>query len=49
MKKMKSNWSAGLLTAAALATLTPELAQATSQKACHWDQHHAHQLCHWLH
>jgi hypothetical protein len=49
MKKMKAILLAGLLTTAALAMLTPELSLAATHKVCHWDQHHAHQLCHWVH
>jgi hypothetical protein len=45
---MKKALISTLLAVAAFAALAPA-AQARPHKVCHWDVHHHHRTCHWVH
>ncbi|WP_261538692.1 HHHH-motif protein [Burkholderia multivorans] len=42
---------AKILTAAAVAcaVLAPALAEAHAHRVCHFDDHHHHRMCRWVH
>ena len=46
---MKKALISTLLAIAAAAVLAPAAQARPPHKVCHWDAHHHHRSCHWVH